>query len=72
MDRGERILKHITKDRKGIEIGPWFAPRAQKGEGYNCEGRPSCGARQTEGHNSVNDDRNRQTGLGRIIKINIS
>jgi SAM-dependent methyltransferase len=36
MDRRAQILKFITKDQKGIEIGPWFAPLAPKREGYNC------------------------------------
>ena len=36
MDRREQILKHTTKDQKGIEIGPWFAPLAPEREGYNC------------------------------------
>ena len=36
MDRRTEILKHVTKDHKGIEIGPWFAPLAPKREGYNC------------------------------------
>src|SRR5271156_5510936 len=35
MDRREQILKHVTKDKKGIEIGPWFRPLAPKREGYN-------------------------------------
>jgi SAM-dependent methyltransferase len=36
MDRRAQLLKYITKDQKGIEIGPWFAPLAPKREGYNC------------------------------------
>ena len=36
MDRREQLLKHITKQQKGIEIGPWFAPLAAKRDGYNC------------------------------------
>jgi SAM-dependent methyltransferase len=36
MDRREQILKHVAKDKKGLEIGPWFAPLAPKREGYNC------------------------------------
>ena len=36
MDRREQVLKHITKDQKGIQIGPWFNPLAPKREGYNC------------------------------------
>jgi SAM-dependent methyltransferase len=36
MDRRAQILKYITKNQKGIEIGPWFAPLAPKREGYNC------------------------------------
>jgi SAM-dependent methyltransferase len=36
MDRREQILKHVDKDKKGLEIGPWFAPLAPKREGYNC------------------------------------
>ena len=36
MDRRTEILKHITKEQKGIEIGPWFAPLAPKRDGYHC------------------------------------
>ncbi len=36
MDRRMEITKHINKDKKGIEIGPWFAPLAPKREGFNC------------------------------------
>lgn len=36
MDRREQILKHVAKDKKGLEIGPWFAPLAPKREGYKC------------------------------------
>ncbi len=37
MDRRGQILKHVTKDGIGIEIGPWFAPLAPKRDGYNCK-----------------------------------
>ena len=30
------VLKYVTKDKKGIEIGLWFAPVAPKREGCNC------------------------------------
>lgn len=30
------ILEGITKDMRGIEIAPWFAPLAPKREGFNC------------------------------------
>ena len=36
MDRRSQVLKYITKEQKGIEIGPWFAPISPKKEGYNC------------------------------------
>lgn len=36
MDRRDSILKHITREQRGIEIGPWFNPLAPKREGYNC------------------------------------
>jgi SAM-dependent methyltransferase len=36
MKRNERILKHINKQQRGIEVGGWFAPIASKAEGYNC------------------------------------
>lgn len=36
MDRRDLILKYITKEQRGIEIGPWFSPLAPKREGYNC------------------------------------
>ncbi|MFM0101422.1 class I SAM-dependent methyltransferase [Paraburkholderia nemoris] len=36
MDRRDAVLKFLTKDMKGLEIGPWFNPLAPKREGYNC------------------------------------
>ena len=36
MDRRDAILKYISKDDLGIEIGPWFNPIAPKRDGYNC------------------------------------
>lgn len=35
-ERREEILRHISKNDKGLEIGPWFAPLAPKSEGFNC------------------------------------
>ena len=36
MDRRDAILKYITKEQRGIEVGPWFNPIAPKREGYRC------------------------------------
>lgn len=36
MDRREAVLKFLTKDMKGLEIGPWFNPLAPKAAGYDC------------------------------------
>ena len=36
MSRAERILEGITKDMRGIEVAPWFAPLAPKSQGFNC------------------------------------
>ena len=36
MDRQAEMLKHITKEKRGIEVGPWFSPLAPKRKGYNC------------------------------------
>lgn len=36
MDRRDIVLKFLTKDMKGLEIGPWFNPLAPKAEGFNC------------------------------------
>jgi predicted SAM-dependent methyltransferase len=36
MSRIERILKHISKEQLGIEVGGWFAPLASRKDGYNC------------------------------------
>ncbi|QGM96491.1 methyltransferase domain-containing protein [Methylocystis parvus] len=36
MDRQKELLKHIGKEARGIEIGPYFSPLAPKREGYNC------------------------------------
>ena len=36
MDRHTEILKFVTKEKRGIEIGPWHSPLAPKTEGYNC------------------------------------
>ena len=38
MFRNAIILNDISKDQKGIEIAPWFAPIAPKRDGYNCLG----------------------------------
>jgi SAM-dependent methyltransferase len=35
-DRRAEILRHISKQQKGIEIGPFFAPLAPKRDGYQC------------------------------------
>lgn len=35
-ERSEEILRHISKEARGIEVGPWFAPMAPKREGFNC------------------------------------
>lgn len=36
MDRQKELLKHISKEARGIEIGPYFSPLAPKREGYDC------------------------------------
>ncbi|THD42629.1 MAG: class I SAM-dependent methyltransferase [Bradyrhizobium sp.] len=36
MSRTERILEGVTKDMRGIEVAPWFAPLAPKRQGFNC------------------------------------
>ncbi|WP_144144857.1 class I SAM-dependent methyltransferase [Paraburkholderia sp. BCC1884] len=36
MDRRAAVLKFLTKDMRGLEIGPWYNPLAPKAEGYNC------------------------------------
>ncbi|CAE6800417.1 methyltransferase domain-containing protein [Paraburkholderia nemoris] len=36
MDRRDAVLKFLTKDMRGLEIGPWFNPLAPKADGYNC------------------------------------
>ncbi|WP_250538459.1 MULTISPECIES: class I SAM-dependent methyltransferase [unclassified Caballeronia] len=36
MDRRDSILKYVTKEERGIEIGPWFNPLAPKREGWQC------------------------------------
>lgn len=36
MNRRDRILKHVSKAQRGIEVGPWFSALAPKREGYNC------------------------------------
>jgi SAM-dependent methyltransferase len=36
MDRQAEILKNITKEKRGIEVGPWHSPLAPRQEGYNC------------------------------------
>lgn len=36
MDRRQEVIKHISKEARGIEIGPYFSPLASKREGYNC------------------------------------
>lgn len=34
--REDLVREHITKDQKGIEVGPWFSPMTPKRAGYNC------------------------------------
>lgn len=36
MNRREVILKYITKEKRGIEIGPFYTPLTPKRDGYNC------------------------------------
>ncbi|WP_250865919.1 methyltransferase domain-containing protein [Caballeronia sp. INSB1] len=36
MERRDAVLEGLTKDQRGIEIGPWFNPLASKAEGYQC------------------------------------
>ncbi|MDQ2150672.1 methyltransferase domain-containing protein [Alcaligenaceae bacterium C4P045] len=36
MDRRDVILKYITKEKQGIEIGPFHSPLTPKRDGYNC------------------------------------
>ena len=36
MTRRDRILKNVSTDQRGIELGPWFSPLASKREGYQC------------------------------------
>ena len=36
MDRLRELTKHVTKDKIGIEVGPWHSPIVSKREGYNC------------------------------------
>lgn len=36
MDRRSEVTKFVTREKTGIEIGPWFQPLAPKREGYNC------------------------------------
>lgn len=34
MTRRDRILKHVSTEHRGIEVGPWFNPLAPKRDGY--------------------------------------
>ncbi|WP_442754876.1 methyltransferase domain-containing protein [Methylocystis sp. JAN1] len=36
MNRQSELLKHVSKDARGVEIGPYFSPLAPKRDGYNC------------------------------------
>lgn len=36
MDRQRELLKHVSKDALGVEIGPYFSPLAPKRDGYDC------------------------------------
>ena len=36
MDRRDHLLKYVSKQSLGIEVGPWISPIAPKREGYNC------------------------------------
>lgn len=35
MDRRAEVTKFVTKEQRGIEVGPWFAPLVPKRDGYN-------------------------------------
>lgn len=37
MERHEKILRHISKTGKGLEIGPSYAPITPKAKGWNCD-----------------------------------
>ena len=37
MDRKKYLLKYITKEKLGLEIGPYIHPLASKREGYNVK-----------------------------------
>jgi hypothetical protein len=36
VDRRDHLLKYVSKQDFGIEVGPWMSPIAPKREGYNC------------------------------------
>lgn len=36
MNRIEKVVKHINKKMRGIEIAPWHTPLAPKRDGWNC------------------------------------
>lgn len=36
LDRYRELTKYVTKEKIGIEIGPWFSPIAPKCDGYQC------------------------------------
>jgi SAM-dependent methyltransferase len=36
LDRRDRLTRLISREQRGIEIGPYFNPLAPKREGYNC------------------------------------
>ena len=36
MNRRDILLEHITREQRGIEIGPYHSPIAPKREGYRC------------------------------------
>lgn len=36
MDRIQELRTYASKDKIGVEIGPWYYPAAPKREGYNC------------------------------------
>lgn len=37
MERHEKILRHISRSGKGLEIGPSYAPVTPKSKGWNCD-----------------------------------
>ena len=66
--RAGEILKYVSKEMRGIEIGPYFNPLASRNRGYNCLSMDVFTADQLRGiaESDVNISRDEITNIGDV------